>query len=373
MRIQRAVAPILLLALILGVVAAFYVSAGRQRASQEAASQQAAVVTVRGLIGSEKQAFLTDPRVLAILRRNDIDLHVETAGSRDIATRTDLGNYDFGFPAGVPAAKKLMSLKKVTQSFSPFYTPMAVASWKPIANILIANGIVRKSGDDYYIVDMKRLIDEMVAHKRWDELADHGAYDVEKSVLISSTDVRKSNSAAMYLSLATYLLNGDEIVQSDAQIAAVLPKAAELFLRQGYQESSSAGPFEDYTTIGMGKSPLVMIYEAQFLEYEIEHPGARDPDMVLLYPKPTIFTKHIFVPFDDKGAKLGALLQNDPDLQRLAVEHGLRTADAAYARTFWAKNGVRAPATLIDAVDPPSYEVIETMIRGIERRFDSTS
>ncbi len=373
MRVQRAVAPVLFIALLAGVAAAFYFSAAQQRAAREAALQRAAVVTVRGLVGSEKQAYLTDPHVLAILRRNDIDLQVETAGSRDIATRTDLANYDFGFPAGVPAAKKLMQLKHVTQSYSPFYTPMAVASWKPIAGILIANGIVRKDGEDYYIVDMKRLVRTMVAHKRWNELASHGAYDVDKSVLISSTDVRKSNSAAMYLALATYLLNGDEIVQDDSQIAAVLPQAAELFLRQGYQESSSAGPFEDYTTIGMGKSPLVMIYEAQFLEYEIEHPSARNPDMVLLYPKPTIYTKHVLVPFDDKGAKLGALLATDPDLQRLAVEHGLRTADAEYARTFWAKNGVHAPRALIDVVDPPSYEILETMIRGIERRFDSTS
>jgi hypothetical protein len=373
MRLQRSIAPLLLVVLVVGVAVAFYVSAGQQRAAHEAAQRLAAIVPVRGLIGSEKEAYLTDPRVIAILRRNDIDLHVETAGSRDIATRTDLGNYDFGFPAGVPAAKKLMQLKKVTQSYSPFYTPMAVASWKPIAGILMANGIVRKDGDDYYIVDMKRLVDIMVAHKRWNELIGHAAYDVEKSVLISSTDVRKSNSAAMYLGLATYLLNGDEIVQSDAQIANVLPKAAELFLRQGYQESSSAGPFEDYTTIGMGKSPLVMVYEAQFLEYEIDHPSARNPDMVLLYPKPTIYTKHVFVPFDDKGAKLGELLATDPDLQRLAVEHGLRTADAEYARTFWSKSGVRAPRTLIDVVDPPSYEVLETMIRGIERRFDTTS
>jgi hypothetical protein len=43
---------------------------------------------------------------------------------------------------------------------------------------------------------------------------------------------------------------------------------SSLFLRQGFQESSSAGPFEDDTTMGMGKAPLVMIYESQFLEYQ---------------------------------------------------------------------------------------------------------
>ncbi|MGP6158325.1 MAG: hypothetical protein ACLPYS_12610 [Vulcanimicrobiaceae bacterium] len=371
MRVQKTIAPILLVALVIGVALASFISFRQQHAAEQAAREAASVATVRGLVGSEKKDFLTDPRVIAVFRRNGIDLQVDTAGSRDIATRPDLSAYDFGFPAGVPAAKKLMQAKHVSQSFSPFFTPMVVASWRPIGRILIANGIVKQLGADFYIVDMKGLIRLIAERKRWNELAHHEAYDVGKSILISSTDVRQSNSAAMYLALASYLLNDNEIVANEAQVAKVMPAAAGLFLRQGYQESSSAGPFEDYTTIGMGKSPLVMVYEAQFIEYLIEHPNARNPDMILLYPKPTVYTKHELVPFDELGAKVGRLLESDPDLQRLAVEHGLRTADAAYAKDFWRKNGVHAPDTLIDVVDPPSYEILESMIREIERQFNN--
>jgi len=371
MRAQRVFAPVLLVALLVGVALAIFSSIGSQRAAREAERARSAVVVVRGLVGSEKKDYLSDPRVLAILRAHDIDLHVETSGSRAMMTRTDLKNYDFGFPAGVPAAKRLIAETHATQSFSPFYTPMAVASWRPIAGILEANGIVRRDGGDFYIVDMKRLIGTMSQRKRWNEFAHHEAYDVGKSVLISSTDVRQSNSAAMYLSLASYLLNGNEIVQNEAQAARAADTAGALFLRQGYQESSSAGPFEDYTTIGIGKSPLVMVYEAQFIEYLLVHPAARDPNMILLYPKPTIFTKHVLIPFDDKGAKLGALLESDPALQKLAAEHGLRTADPAYARSFWRGHGVHAPQALIDVIDPPSYEMLETMIRRIQRQFTS--
>jgi hypothetical protein len=115
----------------------------------------------------------------------------------------------------------------------------------------------------------------------------------------------------------------------------------------------------------MGKAPMVMAYEAQFVEYQLQHADNRNGDMVLLYPDPTIFTKHIFIPFDDKGAKLGELLQNDPDLQRLAVAHGLRTSDASYDQSFWKQHGIAVPATIINVVDPPSFEVLETMIRAI--------
>ncbi|MEI4913969.1 hypothetical protein Q8G39_28370, partial [Klebsiella pneumoniae] len=71
--------------------------------------------------------------------------------------------------------------------------------------------------------------------------------------------------------------------------------------------------------MGMGKAPLVMIYEAQYIEYQAAHTQNRNGQMLLLYPQPTVFTKHIFIPFDAKGDKLGDLLANDPDLQRLAV------------------------------------------------------
>jgi hypothetical protein len=364
MQVQRAVAPILVVALVVGLAVAVFVSVTHQNAARVAAG----VVTVRGLIGSEKKTFLTDPAVLDLLKKNGVDLQVDTAGSRTMADRTDLANYDFAFPAGEPAAKRLMSVKKINKSYSPFYTPMTVASWKPIAEILIANGIVKKQGADYYIVDMKKLVDLIAAHKRWNELAHHEAYDVSKSVLISSTDVRQSNSAAMYLSLASYLLNGGDIVSSQAQVDKVMPTAAELFLRQGYQESSSSGPFDDYTTIGMGKAPLVMVYEAQFIEYMIENPNARNPNMVLLYPKPTVFTKHELIPLDEKGDKLGDLLTNNPDLQRLAGQHGLRTSDTGY-RQFWKSHGVTAPDSLIDVVDPPTYEMLEAMIRYVEQKF----
>lgn len=372
MRLQRAVAPLLSVLLIVGVLVAGFVSYRRQSAERAIDAAKAAVVTVHGLIGSEKKSYLTDPRVLAILRKNGLALEVETSGSREMTTRTDLAGYDFVFPAGVPAAKKLMQERHVTQSFSPFYTPMTIASWKPIAAILMADRIVARQGGDYYIVDMKRLIDAMAKRTRWNELPDHAAYDVGKSILVSTTDVRTSNSAAMYLSLVSYLLNGDAVVQSESQASAVLPVAEQLFLRQGYQESSSAGPFEDYTTIGIGKSPLVLIYEAQFVEYTLARQAAADPNMVLLYPKPTVFTKHELIPFDAAGAKLGELLTDDPDLQKLANEHGLRTADPSYARILWKKNGLHVPDSVIDVVDPPSYSILERMIEEIQKKLDNS-
>ena len=148
----------------------------------------------------------------------------------------------------------------------------------------------------------------------------------------------------------------------------MLPFVTSLFLRQGLQESSSAGPFEDYTTMGVGKAPLVMIYESQFLEYQSKR-AQPNPDMVLLYPQPTLYTKHILVPFTDNGSKLGELLANDAELQRLAADYGYRTAAPALFAEFLKARKLSAPVTLVDVIDPPSYEILERMIQAIEKKF----
>ena len=105
--------------------------------------------------------------------------------------------------------------------------------------------------------------------------------------------------------------------------------------------------------------------------YALAHPKDRNPDMVLLYPRPTTYTKHAFVPITDRGDKLGQLLATNETLQHLAVEHGFRIQDGAYTRDFFNKNNVKVPDQLIDVVDPPSYEFLETMIAGIERAYQT--
>src|SRR5262249_18400883 len=179
--------------------------------------------------------------------------HVEKAGSREMAARTDLKQYDFAFPAGAPAALKLMQQTGVNKSYNPFFTPMGVASWKTIAEVLAANDIVSRRADSLLTLDMHKLLTVMRNGTRWRDLPHNTAYAIGKSVLISTTDVRTSNSAAMYLSLTSYLANGDNVVQGDAQVARVLPAVSPLFFEQGYQESSTQGPFEDYVTMGIGK------------------------------------------------------------------------------------------------------------------------
>jgi hypothetical protein len=363
----RRILGIVLALLLLGSVAGgiWY---SRQSLGQTAALSGSAA-TVRGLIGSEKEAYFADPRVLKALSRHGLTVHVDKAGSRTIAHSYDPKRYDFGFPSGAPAAAELKSAAKASETFDPFYTPIVFASWKPIADILIANGIVEQRGPVAYVTDLPKLLDLVDKHTRWRDLKHSEAFATSKAVLINSTDVRTSNSAAMYLALASYVLNNQSVVSSQQDVDAVLPKVTDLFLRQGFQESSSAGPFEDYLALGMGKTPLLVTYESQLVAFWLAHPDRKHDEMVMLYPIPTVYSKHVVVPFTSAGRRLGELLATDPELQSLAREYGFRTGGDLKGPEGWSSHGIVVPAALTDVVDPPSQEWLERMISTIEQKF----
>ncbi|MDD2775288.1 MAG: hypothetical protein PHU06_04965 [Gallionella sp.] len=367
MEIKRIIGPAVSIILAIGIGVAVMVSHERKANDEAVKNTAASVVTLKGMIGSEKESLFADARVIERLRTQGFRVEVEKVGSREIASR-ELKGYDFGFPAGAPAAIALQNKVKAKQVYPTFFTPMTIASWRLLIPVLEKEGVVKKEADTYYIVNMKRLLEMSANGVRWQDLAGNTAYPTRKSILVSSTDVRKSNSAAMYLALASYVVNDNNVMDDKAQVTQHLPFLTSLFLRQGLQESSSAGPFEDYTTMGVGKAPLVMIYESQFLEYQSKR-AKPNMDMVLLYPQPTLYTKHIVVPFTENGRKLGELLATDPELQNLAAQYGYRTTSSDNFATFLKEKHLQAPITIVDVIDPPSYEMLERMIQAIELQF----
>ena len=376
---KKFLGPALALLLLVGVVVGIVFSARDKQASASDA-QNAAVAAagsapaadgntvVRILTGSEKLDFLRDPELAKALDAEGIVLDVQKAGSREIATHPDLKTFDVAYPAGVAAAQKIAAATGSRRMSNSFYTPMAVASWKQLLPPLEANGIVRRQGGAYYIADMHKLVGMMEQGARWKDLQPNPAYAVSKSVLIGSTDVRTSNSAAMYLALVSYVANGDNVVDSDAAADQVVDRLLGLFSKQGYQESSSSGPFEDYVTMKLGKSPLVMVYEQQFLQYAFRQTSI-DPDMVLLYPQPTVLTKHTIVALTDKGARFAEVFERNPGVRKIASRYGFRSSDntALFAEARARK--IEMPQTLVDVVDPPTYDLLERMIVRIESRL----
>ena len=348
--------------LALGVIAAIVISYTQSQSHKTAGAN---VVTVHGVIGSEKLPFFQDQDVIAEFRAHGFDVQVDTAGSRQIATTVDLSKYDFAFPAGEPAAVKIQQDHHAKATYIPFFTPMAIATFTDIVNLLKSINVVTTSGG-VQVLDVKAFLAIVAQNKRWTDIANNTTYPAGKSIYVTSTDPNTSNSAAMYISLASYVANGNNVVQDATQAHAVAPAIAPLFTRQGFTLSSTDAPFEDYLTIGIGKDPMVMIYEAQFLAREAAKDKAiTSGGRTMIYPSPTVYSKHTLVPLDTNGDAIGRLLMNDSKLQSLAIKYGFRTSDAAAFNKFLTDRGVTPPPPLVNVIDPPTYANLEALIAAV--------
>ncbi|MBM7790741.1 hypothetical protein [Tenggerimyces flavus] len=327
------------------------------------------LTAVKGVIGSEKSAFFKDQRVRDVFAKHGLSVEIDTAGSRQIATSVDLEKYDFAFPSSAPAAEKIQRERKTTQSFAPFYSPMVIASFQPIVDLLAKQGVAVKAADGTWTFDMAKYLELAAKGTRWNQLPGNTTYPVRKNILIRTTDPRNSNSAAMYLAIASNVVNDNAIVQSAAEEQKVLSQVSQLFLAQGYTAKTSEQPFDDYLSLGMGNTPLLFIYEAQFVDRVVRNDGTITPDMVLMYPSPTVLSKHTVVPLNDNGAKVGELLVNDPELQSLAATFGFRTTKPAQFADVVKQHKVAVRTSVVDVIDPPSYDTLERLLTSIEKKY----
>ncbi|WP_288749379.1 hypothetical protein [uncultured Corynebacterium sp.] len=326
---------------------------------------QGNVQQLHGVIGSEKRAFFEDPKVKDRLAELGYSVSVTTAGSRQIATTTDIAAQDFVFPSSGPATQKVREQGSGYSVDFPFFSPMAVASWKPIADLLVAEGVVAEQ-NGAYTLDVNKYMDLARSGKRWRDLGD--AFPSPRNVQVRSTDIRTSNSAAMYLSLLAW-----EVAQREPDrandVGFLVDEIAPFFTAQGYSEASSSGPFADYLSQGMGAVPMVMVYEAQFIGEQMRDNSRIRDDMVLLQLSPTVLANHGIVGVSEGGRELGRLLTNDPELQRLAAYHGFRPATSGNLAQEMEDRGLDAPADYVNSIDPPSYDRLEQLIDGVGQRY----
>lgn len=366
---------VLTLLLLAGFGAAlFFALRGQQaeRAVQQEAAEVAAANPLTGLIALDVEPYFKDERVRRILADKRLPVQVTRVGSREMAGKVLPGaTPDFLFPSGVVAANQIADAARkanitVAQS-SPFFTPMVIASWTPIAKILVDNGLAKPLGDRIYGVDIGKLTALMLAKKRWKDLQGSAAYDVTRSVLVSTTDVRRSNSAAMYLALASQAIHGD-IVTDRATAQKVAAQVAELFKRQGYQENYVNGNFDDYVSIGIGKTPMAFLYENQMVSFALAKKGVQ-ADMVLMYPQPTIVNKVVFMATNERAKALAELLASNAELQRIGVEYGFRIADSGVFMQAVKPTGLAVEERLTQVVDPPSYDIMAEMIDVVSKEM----
>jgi len=230
-------------------------------------------------------------------------------------------------------------------------------------------GVSRANINGYQSFEVDRYLELVRKDIRWDQLPRNSSYPARKAVLVSTNDVRSSGAAAMYLAVTSYVANGNRVVRNAGEVNAVMPTMNQLFLGQGYQESWNESSLDDYLAQGAGKTPMLLIYESQFLELEWRQDGSIAPGMVMMYPTPDVLSKHTAIGLTAEGAQLASALNDDLQLQRLAAEFGFRTNDPTLFNEVFAGSGSNPPKELSQVIDPPRYEVLESLVNRVAEQY----
>ncbi len=336
--------------------------------SAQTAPAAAAASKVRLLTGSAKFNFLKDPELTQLLAEQGIELELTKTGAfaQDVSKAQE---FDAVWPAGAAAATDFSQAWKAPSTYPVFSTPLAIASWKALLPVLQSNGLAKKTGDGHGDFYLEKALPLMLASKRWNQLSGNDAFAVNRGFLVNTPDVRKSTTGGLYISTLAYLLNNSEVPSDVNQARELAEKLSPLITRQGFQEGTLAGPFEDYLGQGMGKAPLVLIYESQFVEAKRD--GKIRDTHFLLYPQPGLVLKHILVARSDAGKKLGDILANNPKAQLIAAKYGFRTNDANVFAKAMADNKLDAPE-LLNIADAPSTAVFDAINKTLTNKLEGT-
>jgi hypothetical protein len=338
-------------------------------------------ITVRGVMAS-KGDFFDDVEVQRLLLKHHIRVDVTRRGSREIL-RENLDDYDFAFPSGQPVASLIENERAARNAHSKttelFTSPMVLATYREYAETLTSKGIaIRQGAGDtslYYTLETKKFLETVEAGKTWNDLgtAEFGVTNGNR-VLAKNPGVCRANSAGTYLSLVAFVHGDGKIPQSEAEAAQLAERIRPLIEAQGMPESDL---FPSYLTLeGKGAGPIVVVYEHQYLAYQIGYQartGQPDRERVLLYPRQESQTDPKFIATNAAGDRLADVLTTDVELRQRAMELGFRILDdsgrwgSEQLFQFLQQHHVPPPPrpTEVTTVQVPKLPLLEKMIIAV--------
>lgn len=318
------------------------------------------IVTVKGYVGGEKVGFLDSAEIQKILAdRYQIKVDYTKLGSIELI-EVDSSSQDFLWPSNEVALQLYKETHPGTvKAETVFNSPIVLYSWDEVTEALIAQGIVQQVASTYYVVDMPRLVDLILAGQAWDDI---GLTQLNGKINVISTDPTKSNSGNMFFGLLANLLSDG--VATDASIEGVLPTIKTYYDSLGFLQESSGDLFKLFTQQGMGAYPIIVGYESQLVELSLQNEATREQILArlrVLYPEPTVWASHPVIALTANGEKLMNALQ-DPEIQRLAWEqHGFRSGIAGIENDPAVFNVVGIPLEITSVLPLPRPSAMKRM------------
>ena len=243
-------------------------------------------------------------------------------------------------------------------------TPIVIYSWKEVVNAFINEGIVTLEDNVYYITNMNKLIDYIQNNKKWSDIGLNKLYG---NINIASTDPVSSSPGATYYGLLLSILSGGQI--EDTTLEDNLARLKQFYQKSGYMNNTPADLFERYLKTGMGGEPIIVDYEKSIIDFANSNPTGFNQvkdDIVILYPKPTIWNSHCFMAFTENGKKLYEAFM-DKEIEQIAWEkYGFRTGITGGTYDV-SKLGIGIPQNITSTVTSLKMDYYNKLIEYLKK------
>lgn len=312
--------------------------------------------------GGGKENFLADKDVINIMKnRYKLNVTYDTWSNgkliKNELVREDGSGYDAMFTSdqrfydyyklAADSSKGEAERNTVYKGGLTLNTPIVIYSWDTVVDALITEKIVTEQNGVYYITDMNKLIEYILAGKKWSEIGVDMLYG---SINIDSTDPVTSSPGATYYGLLLSIMCGGNVTEESAE--ENLPKLKEFYTKSGYMNNTPADLFEIYLKTGVGGKPMIVDYEKSVIDFANSNPDGwkQVKDKIrILYPTPTIWNSHCIATFTENGNEYYEAY-NDKEIGQIA----------------WSKYGFRTGVT------GGNYDVSQVNVSGIPQSIDST-
>lgn len=243
-------------------------------------------------------------------------------------------------------------------------TPIVIYSWGKVVDSLVKENIVTEKEGVYYITDMNKLLQYILAGKKWSDI---GLEELYGNINIASTDPVTSSPGATYYGLLLSIMCGGTV--TDEGVQTNLPKLKEFYQKSGYMNNTPADLFERYLKTGMGGEPMIVDYEKSIIEFANENPDGYNQvkdDIRVLYPTPTIWNSHCIATFDDAGNKFYKAF-DDANIQQIAwSKYGFRTGITGGSYDV-SSFGIGIPKTITSTVSSLKMNVYNELIDYLKK------
>lgn len=253
---------------------------------------------------------------------NEVNINTQGVSKYDALFTSDQRFYDY-YKLSPNKEKGESSRYTVLAGGLTLNTPIVMYSWKNVADALIKEEIVTITDGVYYITDINKLINYILEGKKWSDI---GLTDLYGNINIDSTDPVSSSPGATYYGLLLSVLGSGQI--SEETLEENLLKLKQFYKKSGYMNNTPADLFERYLKTGMGGEPIIVDYEKSIIDFANSNPTGFEQvkdNIVILYPKPTIWNSHCFAAFTENGKKLYEALEDERISQIAWEKYGFRT------------------------------------------------